>query len=444
MRDRFGGPPVLWRCLAVVVIGLAAFRIVGYISYLDPPALTENDYSPDYVSAKEWRAGGDPYAPLPELNEKYFGPEDATARQYEPDQRNPHPPSLLLLYAPLSAGTIEIARLILLVVMLVSTFLAMFLFLREIGIVTPTAAVLGIGTLALPIVGFDQRWAQMNGLLLLSLVLAWRDLRRGHDLRAGFLLGAATALKIYPWMFVIPLLRTKRFKAAGWMVASAIGATLLSVAALGIGPARAFLEIATPGNVEIWGAAPNSISLVTLPFRLFASNRWLDPSVAVPSYVGWIGVVAVVACLIAAWHNSAAVSKDPFWAVVPWMILATPIAWPHYLVAALPLGLLMLLRSGSASRQLQLACGIGFLFFAVGPSYLEWLSGVGGFSLKDYGNVVAGTTILMAGLGVMGIADLRGNRVASGGRRDADDPVAAGVGDRDVEPGSQLIRTQNA
>lgn len=435
---------MLWRSLAIAAIAVAAFRVASYASFLDPPALTENDYSPDYVSAKEWREGGDPYAPLPVLNEKYFGANDATARQYEPDQRNPHPPALLLFYAPLSTWTIEIARLILLVVMLAATFLAVFIFLREIGIVTPTAAVLGVGTLALPIVGFDQRWAQMNGLLLLSLVLAWRDLRRGHDLRAGFLLGAATALKIYPWMFIIPLLRTKRFKAAGWMVASAIGVTLLSVAALGVDAARTFLEVATPGNVEIWGAAPNSISLVTLPFRLFASNRWLDPSVAVPTHVGWIGVVAVVACLLAAWHNSAAVSKDPFWAVVPWMILATPIAWPHYLVVALPLGLLMLLRSGSASRQLQAACAIGFLLFAVGPSYLDWLSGVGGFSLKDYGNVVAGTTILMAGLVVMGIADLRTKRVASGPRRDPDDRVSAGVADRDVDPGTKLIGAQDA
>jgi hypothetical protein len=436
MQDRFGGPRALWRFLAVAVVAVAVFRVVGYVSFVDPPALTENDYSPDYVSAKEWRSGGDPYAPLPVLNEKYFGADDATARQYEPDQRNPHPPSLLLFYAPLSAATIETARLILLAAMLVSTFLAVFVFLKEIGIVTSTAAVVGIGALALPIVGFDQRWAQMNGFLLLSFVLAWRDLRRGHELRAGLLLGLVTALKIFPWMFLVPLLRTKRMKAAGWMLASAIGFTLLSVAAMGIGPARTFLEVATPGNVEIWGAAPNSISLVTLPFRLFASSRWLDPSVAVPSYVGWIGVLAVVACLLAAWHNTAAVSKDPFWAVVPWMILATPIAWPHYLVVALPLGLMMLLRSGSASRQLQVGVGVGFVLFAVGPSYLDWLSGVGGFSLKDYGNVVAGTTILMAGLGVMGFADLRAGRSrGSDGRRDADNGVSAGVRDRDVDAG---------
>ena len=435
----------MWRFLAVAVIAVAVFRVVGYVSFVDPPALTENDYSPDYVSAKEWRSGGDPYAPLPVLNEKYFGADDATARQYEPDQRNPHPPSLLLFYAPLSAGTIETARLILLAAMLVSTFLAVFVFLKEIGIVTPTAAVVAIGALALPIVEFDQRWAQMNGFLLLSFVLAWRDLRRGHELRAGLLLGLVTALKIFPWMFLIPLLRTKRVKAAGWMLASAIGFTLLSVAAMGIGPARTFLEVATPGNVEIWGAAPNSISLVTLPFRLFASSRWLDPSVAVPSYVGWIGVLAVVACLLAAWHNAAAVSKDPFWAVVPWMILATPIAWPHYLVVALPLGLMMLLRSRSASRQLQVVVGVGFLLFAVGPSYLDWLSGVGGFSLKDYGNVVAGTTILMAGLGVMGFADLRvGRSRGSGSRRDTDDGVAAGVRDRDVDAGSEIVRADNA
>lgn len=434
----------LWRLLAAGVIVVAILRIASYTAYLDPPELTETDYSPDYVSAREWRSGGDPYGPLPALNEKYFGAGDATMRQYEPDQRNPHPPTLILFYAPLSFLSIETARLVLLILMLSATFAAVFVFLREIGIVTPTAGVLAFGTLALPIVGFDLRWGQMNGLLLLALVLAWRDMRRGHDLRAGLLLGAATALKIFPWMFLIPLLRTKRMRAAGWMLASAIGFTLAGVGVVGIEASRTFLEVATPRNVEIWGAAPHSISLVTLPFRLFASDRWLDPSVAVPSFVGWLGVAAVVGCVLAAWHNSAAISRDPFWAVVPWMILGTPIAWTHYLIVAIPLGMLAVLRSSRQTKALQAALGFAFLFVVVGPTYLDVVSSVGGFSLQDFGNLLAGTTILMAGLAVIGIADLRADPAVGSARRDdADDRVATEVGDRDVDARSELIRAHD-
>ena len=443
MRERFGGPRALWWILALAVVAASVVRIASYSDFLDPPELTENDFSPDYVSAKEWRAGRDPYGPLPDINEHYFGPDDATARQYEPDQRNPHPPSLIVMYAPLSAFGFETARTILLVVMLVATFLALFLFLREIGLRDPTAAVLALGGLALPVVGFDMRWAQMNGLLLLGLVLAWRDIRRGHDLRAGILLGAATALKIFPWMFLIPLLRTRKTKAAGWMLASAIGVTAVGVGALGLESSRTFLRVATPGNVEIWGAAPHSISIVTLPFRLFASARWLDPSVGVPPYIGLLGVGLVALCAFAAWHTSSAISRDPFWSVVPWMILATPIAWAHYLVVALPLGFLVLLRRRGASGMLRGFLVLAFLLFAVGPSYLDWLSGVGAFSLQDYGNVVAGTTLLIAGLAVIGIADLRAERGRGSGRRDSDDRVAEGLVDRDVDSGTQLVRSRD-
>lgn len=434
LRDKLGGPKAFYSITAAAVIALSLVRVVGYASFTDPPAVTENDYSPDYVSAREWRAGGDPYTPLTALNTKYFGPDDASVRQYEPGQRNPHPPSLILLYAPLSALSIEAARAVLLAIMLTATFLAIFLFLREIGLKTPTSVATGIAVLAVPVVGFDMRWAQMNGLLLLGLVLAWRDLRRGHELRAGALLGAATALKVFPWMFLIPLLRMRKTKAAGWMVASAIGFTLVSVGAMGIQSARTFLTVATPDNVEIWGPAPHSISLVTLPFRLFASDRWLDPSVAVPFWVGWIGVVLAGLCVYAAWHTSSAVSRDPFWGVVPWMILAAPIAWAHYLVLALPLAILVVLRWGVADRQLRVFLAVACLLFAVGSSYLDWLSRVGGFSLQDFGNVVAGTTLLVAGLAVIGMADLRGGRPAAQlGRRDADDRVPVGSGDRHVE-----------
>lgn len=436
VRDRVGGSPGLWRILGGVVIVATLVRLIGFTAFLDRKEIIDSDFPQDYVAAREWRAGGDPYAPLSELTEKYLGPGSDTRLGYEAGQRNPHPPALILFLAPFSSLSVEAARAAFMAVMLLAIFLALLLFMREIGFKTATATVVALAGLALPIVGFEMRWAQMNGLLLLSLVLAWRDLRRGRELRAGLWLGAATALKVFPWMLLIPLLRTQRMKAAGWMLASAIGFTVIGVGVVGVDAARTFLTVATPGNVQIWGAAPHSISLVTLPFRLFAPDRWLDPSVAVPSYIGWIGVAAVALCALAAWHTSAAISRDPFWAVVPWMILGAPIAWAHYLLLALPLGILVVLRWRVATHPLRAFLAFGCFLLAVGPSYLEWLSSVGGFSLQDFGNVVAGTTILMAGLAVIGIADLRGP-VASpselGGRDDPDDCVAADVRDAYVE-----------
>lgn len=344
-----------------------------------------------------------------ELTRKHLGPDSDTRLGYEEGQRNPHPPALIAFLSPLSRMSLENARALFMAIMLITTFLALFLFMGEIGFTTATSGVVAFGSLSLPIIGFEMRWAQINGLLLLSLVLGWKDLRRKRDLRAGLWFGVAAALKVFPWMFIIPLLRTQRMKAAGWMLASAIGFTIVGVAGLGIEATRTFLTVATPANVEIWGAAPHSISLVTLPFRLFATDRWLDPTVAVPSWIGWIGVMAVALGVLAAWHTSATVSRDRVWAVVPWMLLATPVAWAHYLVIVLPLAILVVLRWRVAEQPLRSFLGVGCVLFALGPAYLEWLSSVGGFSLLRYGNVVAGTLILSLGLLIIGIADLRGD-----------------------------------
>jgi hypothetical protein len=445
LRDLIGGSRLLWIALGVVVVALSIVRIVGYTAFLERREIFDSDFPADYVSAREWREGGDPYAPIPDLTRKHLGPGSDTRLGYEAGQRNPHPPALVVIQAPLASTDVEVARAIFMALMLLATFLALLLFTLEIGLKRLTAAVVSFGALALPIIGFEMRWGQINGLLLLMLVLGWRDLRRGRDLRAGLWLGLATALKVFPWMLIIPLVRAKRMKAAGWMLASSIGFTIAGVAALGLEATRTFLTVAMPENVEIWGAAPHSISLVTLPFRLFAADRWLDPSVAIAPWVGWLGVLAVAACAVAAWHTSSAVTRDPFWGVVPWIILGTPVAWTHYLVIVLPLAILVVLRSRRVSQPLKAFLAVGCVLFALGPVYLDWLSSVGGFSLQDYGNVVAGTTILMAGLSVIGIADLRGEAgAASGGRRDPDDRVSPQFRDRHVDARPQLLPARDA
>ena len=443
LRDRLGGSRTLWLVVGAIAVAVSVVRIAGYTSFLDRTEVVDSDFPQDYVSAREWIEGGDPYAPMAELTHKHLGPGSDTRLGYEAGQRNPHPPALIVVQTPLSRLDVSVARTTFMVAMLLTIFLALALFMIEIGLNRLTASVAAFGALALPIIGFEMRWGQINGLLLLTLVLGWRDLRRGRDLRAGLWLGVATALKVFPWMLIIPLVRAKRMKAAGWMLASAIGFTLAGVAAVGVDATRTFLKIAMPENVEIWGAAPHSISLVTLPFRLFAADRWLNPSVAVAPWVGWLGVLAVVACALAVWHTSTAVSRDPFWGAVPWIILGTPVAWAHYLVIVLPLAILVVLRWRRVTQPLKAFLALGCVLFALGPAYLDWLSTVGGFSLQDYGNVVAGTTILMAGLAVIGIADLRGDD-RSDRRRDADDGVAPGIGDRHVDPGTQLVGAHDA
>lgn len=412
---------------ALVLVGL--WRVWGYRVFIEPPYLTDSDLTPDYVAAQEWTAGRDPYGLLRPLVTERFGPSDPSLRQMEPGQRNAHPPVLILLHAPASALGIRGMRAVELGAMVGAIFLAVFLFCRELAMRRTMAAALAFGALALPIVRFDMRWGQINGLVLLGLVLAWRALRSGKDARAGMWLGAVIAMKIFPLLLLIPLIRMRRTKAVAWTMGSATAFTLVGVAALGMEAAIKFVTVASPVNYEIWGAAPFSISLVALPFRLFASGRWLNPGFDVSMMVMLLGVAAFVGCAVAAWRTSARVTGDLFWAATPWMILASPLAWTHYLVILLPLGALAWSRRHELSRAGWLAVVVPLVVIASGDSLVQALSKLTGASLMQYGTVVMFTTLIVAAVAIVGVNDLSRTGRTSARRRviHLDSPAEIGV-----------------
>lgn len=380
---------------ALVVVGLwRAFEVRAFVT---PPLLTENDFTQDYVSAKEWRAGRDPYARMPDMMLRYFGPNDPTARQYEPEQLNPHSPAMIVLLAPLSALGMRGARAGLMVVELLAVFLAVLLFCRALGMSDAVSTALAIGALALPVVRYDVRWGNINALVLLGLVLAWRALRSGKDARAGLILGAVVAVKLFPIFLIIPLIRMRRAKAVTWTIGGTAAVSLIGFGALGLDAGTSWLTEAQPGNFQIWGAAPHSISLFAFPFRLLASSRWLTPGVHVSSLVGLLGLLIFAGCAIAAWKSSAMVSGNPFWSATPWMILASPISWSHYLVIVIPLGILML-RNAQTEKRRRVAIMVSFVVIAMGTSLMDNAAAILGFSLMRYGNVVAGMTVTMVAL----------------------------------------------
>ncbi len=397
--------PVVRRTLAGCLVVLCVAIVTTYWDFTKPPYLAANDFSPDYAAAKEWRAGGDPYTSLAALHRKYFD-DDTFAAQYVGGQGNPHPPTAIALTAPLTVFGFRTARIIHLALMLGAVGVALGLFARRLGLNKLTTAVVVLGGLALPVTEYDVRWAGASGLILLALVWAWSDLRRARDARAGAVLGVATAFKVFPIMLVIPLIRMRRWKAVGWMIGTTAVLSAAAAFAIGIGSSWDFATEAVRDNYRNWSAAPHSVSLVSLPFRLFASGRWFDPNANVPGFVPLLSGVALAVCVVAAIKTSGRLSGDRFWATVPWMILASPIAWPHYLVMLIPFGVLISVRTTLWRPLKRIPLLAAFAVLALGVTFVIWSSDLLGFSLGYRNQVAAMTVLLLALLGV-GLADIK-------------------------------------
>lgn len=171
-------------------------------------------------------------------------------------------------------------------------------------------------------------FGQLN-MLLIGLILA--DLLFAVPRRsrwAGFGIGLATAIKLYPGIFILYLLITRRWRAAVTASATAAGATLLAAA------------IAPDASWDFWTDAlwatervgrtdyTGNQSLLGLLSRLVAPDR--------PSRLLWLAL-AVAAGVFGMWR--AARASDPVAALtVTGLVgaLVSPITWPHHLYWLIP------------------------------------------------------------------------------------------------------------
>lgn len=385
----------------LVIISLS--RIVAYLDYTRSYYVVDNDLMPDYVSAMEWRDGGNPYDPLRGLYAEHL---PGVHTRFEADQRNSHPPPLIVLLAPLSFLTPYGARVTMLVVSIAAILLAAYLFARQVGVGRWFAAAIALMVLALPISEFGLDWAQIDGVMLLALVVGWSCIRSGRDSPAGVLIGLAISLKIFPWMLLIPLVRLRKWAVVKWAVVGAACSLLLSTAILGFGATSSFVTEASRSNFRIWAAADNGLSLVAAPFRWFASGLTDNPAMSIPWFVWVLAVGAILVCVFGAWITAASESRDIFWATIPWMILASPLAWASSLVLVIPLGLLLLRRLPTMARVTQCLVVLSVVVVSLGQRVGERF-GLAGIHTVDRLQTRIGMSIVIAALLSIAVLDAR-------------------------------------
>lgn len=299
-----------------------------------------NDLLADYASARALVEGGDPYGPTLQLLADHDEPPPEASSLHVPEgQVNPHPPASVLLSAPLGLSSWTSARWLWLVtsaaaVVGAGNLLARGLMRVRRGADAAVAVALGALVLVLPAVQKNLLYGQMGPLLLLLLVAAWHSIRHGHDRRAGILLGAMAALKLFPLIAVIPLMRRRRWVAIRAQLTTFVLATSAGALLLGVTPAG--YQEAAEANFSSWGTAPNNLSLVAMPVRALTDDVWF----AGPHHPFAASVLALLVGLMVLgglWWVAPTRACD---GLLHWMagsLVVTPLFWDHYLIIVIPL-----------------------------------------------------------------------------------------------------------
>ena len=319
---------VLFLGVASVVSHALEYRGVGRFS---------KDFALDYSSGKAVLDGENPYAPIRVLVERYLDPPpEALERNILPGA-NWHTPFKLLVTMPLTALPFRAAGIVWLLFCATTFVLAGFLVGRELKWSRSVAVLLGIGTLGVPVVQTDLSAGNLNGPMLLLLVLAWRFLKGGSPLMGGAMLGVLVALKFFPALLAIPLIGRKRLREVG--VAAAVSMILTGAGALTLGTDHldSFLSAGRGDQgFDYWDTSPANIAWWGMATRWLTPNGWVNAGIDAPE-LGLILAAAGIAAFVALlFIGRSRLSSDPFWAAIPLMLLVWPIVWIHYLVLALP------------------------------------------------------------------------------------------------------------
>jgi alpha-1,2-mannosyltransferase len=324
--------------LGHVVPGDFAQEVVGARSMREGAALYPDDVN---ATVREWLVAEPPAVPawLPGPPARWL-----TAAQHRGRNRlvaQAHPPTLLLAAAPgilvfggygafwiLTVLTVAVAALTATVLV---TALAPAASRRE-RILAVLALVSWQPVLA------TVRDGQVSVLIGGLLVLAWADLRRGRDSRAGALVGSAAALKLFPLLLLV-LLAVRRGRACA--VAALVVAGTIVLAAVVLGP-DTWIQYAASARAIAWSFADAPYNLSLLP-RL----RSVVPAPFAALAYPMAAAAALGATLLMVKSGGAAVPlirtlDVEFASMTTLAMLLSPVAWHHYVFTlALPLVVLV-------------------------------------------------------------------------------------------------------
>jgi alpha-1,2-mannosyltransferase len=215
---------------------------------------------------------------------------------------------------------------------------------------------------------------------------------------AGVGIGLATALKLFPGIFIVYLIVTRRWRAAAVSAATAAGATLLA-AAIFPGDSWRFW------TVELWSTErvgrldyTGNQSLQGMIARLVAPDQ--------PPKVIWL-LVAVVVAAFGLWRAARAAREGDNVAALTLTglvgALISPITWPHHVYWFIP-ALIVLIDAGGRRNHWLFGITLAVMIFGVN-TFIDW--GEGADPTHDPGTFLLRNLYVLLMLALLGLLPAR-------------------------------------
>jgi arabinofuranan 3-O-arabinosyltransferase len=201
---------------------------------------------------------------------------------------------------------------------------------------------------------------QVNGVVLLCIALAWRDLASRRMVRAGMWMGLAVAIKpVVPLLLLLPLLR-RQWRTAAAAVAIAVGLNVLLVPVIGLDAAGVYVTRVLPFLASHVTESVDNLSPQSILDVAIGGQPYYPAHHAPLSPLHLLGVATVLALALRAtavilWAVAVRRTDDDGLglaltaALVP---VVTATVWAHYYLYLVPLFLWAVARTRGTRRAL--------------------------------------------------------------------------------------------
>jgi hypothetical protein len=381
--------PLAWRRLfwpgLALLVGCAMTPY--YLGLLRPPDDRIVDLFQEWASARNYWEGLPIYTDHSVAIPRYLG-LDVSQQKNGPIEVNAHPPTAVLLALPLAFLRYPDAVLVWNLISLGLLALSLAVVWRGFRIPFSSRSFFAL-IAGLMVCGPLMRqvyFAQLNLLILAFLTGVWAADRSRNSLRAGLLLGLATAIKLFPGFLFLHFLIRRQWRSLIAGLLTLAGITMITSAVLGLETYREYIWGALPRVAKFRGNWENA-SLVGFWIKLFdppSSNvhvlpLWRSPAMA------RLGIM--VSCLLVmttlAWTVRRARTRSEqdlaFGLSLTAMLLISPITWDHYLLL-LPIAIVaagVYLPRSLGPRALFATIMIAFWLFLPIPQVVFLVDGGG-------------------------------------------------------------------
>jgi hypothetical protein len=374
---RPGKEPWFW---AAVLLLVGIVQVPAFVTALRPRHGVVSDFYQDWASGRNWWNGLPVYTNHQVTVPRYIGQVDPFCLRVA---FNAHPPTSILVMIPwalldyreaLLAWNLLSLGMLLASLVIIRRLLA---FPLSFGSIAPAAIFL---LLSHPLIMqlFHGQW---NLILLLLLTGTWAVERSDRPIWAGVLLGAATAIKLFPGFLFLYFLVRRR-----WTVVLAGGLafgmlTGLTAALLGAETYRIYFQEILPHLATVRSSWYNA-SLVGFWTKLF------DPATAeehvLPLWRSGLAMrvgASLSACVVMATLTRVVRSADTqaaldhgFGLAVTGMLLLSPMTWDHSLLLLLiPISVLLHDQPRSEVAKALLVISVAALWLIGQRPISSWL-----------------------------------------------------------------------